>query len=458
MNQKFSEDEVTELKKSTSELKEGIVSIVAILNKHQKGRLYFGIKDDGTVIGQEISSKTLREVSEAITTKIEPKIYPTVTNVKIEDKWCILVEFEGDNIPYVADGRAYIRVSDQDKRLSIEEMRKLLLKSSEKNNKWEEKPSDISLDDIDEDTLKTFVEKGRKKGRISYEYTNKEEVLKKLGLIDKDEKIKNAGYVLFAKEPNIQLRVAIFATEEKTTFLDMQDFSGNIFNLIDKGEQYISQNIRWSANFNTGSFTREDIPEVPIRAMREILCNSFCHRVWDEPYENNIAIYKDRIEICNPGHFTEEATPEDYINKTEPSRPRNPLIAQTIYLSGEIEKWGSGIKNVYNKCKDENIKVEFEDRKTAFFVIIYRKSLDELVENTEKILNNKDMNLKEKSLTDIETKILKLIVKNPKMTQKNMAKELSVTDKTIGRNIANLKQRNIIKRIGTDRSGYWEII
>ena len=61
---------MTELKKSTSELKEGIVSIVAILNKHQKGRLYFGIKDDGTVIGQEISSKTLREVSEAITTKI----------------------------------------------------------------------------------------------------------------------------------------------------------------------------------------------------------------------------------------------------------------------------------------------------------------------------------------------------------------------------------------------------
>lgn len=458
MNQKFIEDEVTELKKTTSELREGIVSIVAILNKHQKGKLYFGIKDDGTVIGQEISSKTLREVSEAINIKIEPKIYPTVTNVKIEGKDCILVEFEGDNIPYVADGRAYIRVSDQDKKLSIEEMRKILLKSSERNNKWEEKPSDITLDDIDEEVLKTFIEKGRKKGRISYEYTNKEEVLNKLGLMDKNKKIKNAGYVLFAKEPNIQLRVAIFATEEKTTFLDMQDFSGNIFNLIDKGEQYISKNIRWSANFNTGSFAREDIPEVPIRAMREILCNSFCHRDWNEPYENNIAIYKDRIEICNPGHFTEEATPEDYINKTEPSRPRNPLIAQTIYLSGEIEKWVSGIKNVYNKCKDDNLKVEFEDRKTAFFVVVYRKNLDELIENTEKILDTKKVDSKDKNLTDIEMKILKLIVKNPKMTQKDMAKELGVTDKTIRRNIANLKQVNLIERVGSDRSGYWEII
>ena len=76
------------------------------------------------------------------------------------------------------------------------------------------------------------------------------------------------------------------------------------------------------------------------------MCNSFCHCNWNEPYENNIAIYKDRIEVCNSGHFTDEATPEDYIRKTEPSRPRNPLIAQTIYLSGEIEKWGTGIKKV----------------------------------------------------------------------------------------------------------------
>lgn len=53
---KLQEDEITELKKSTSELKEGVISIVAILNKHKHGKLYFGIKDDGTVVGQEIGN------------------------------------------------------------------------------------------------------------------------------------------------------------------------------------------------------------------------------------------------------------------------------------------------------------------------------------------------------------------------------------------------------------------
>ena len=112
MSINFSENEVIELKKSTGELKEAIISIVSILNKHNSGNLYFGIKDNGDVIGQEVSSKTIRDVSKSIAENIEPKIYPKVNKVKIDDKMCILVEFEGDDIPYLAFGRAYMRVGD----------------------------------------------------------------------------------------------------------------------------------------------------------------------------------------------------------------------------------------------------------------------------------------------------------------------------------------------------------
>ncbi len=50
-NINFLENEVIEFKKTTGELKEGIISIVSILNKHQGGKLYFGIKDNGEIIG-----------------------------------------------------------------------------------------------------------------------------------------------------------------------------------------------------------------------------------------------------------------------------------------------------------------------------------------------------------------------------------------------------------------------
>ena len=46
------ETEQIEFKKSTGELKEGIQSIVAILNKHGSGTLCFGVKNKGDVIGQ----------------------------------------------------------------------------------------------------------------------------------------------------------------------------------------------------------------------------------------------------------------------------------------------------------------------------------------------------------------------------------------------------------------------
>jgi ATP-dependent DNA helicase RecG len=59
----FQETETMELKRSTSELKEAVISIVAMLNKHQRGELWFGVKNDGTVAGQQISDKTIRVVS-----------------------------------------------------------------------------------------------------------------------------------------------------------------------------------------------------------------------------------------------------------------------------------------------------------------------------------------------------------------------------------------------------------
>lgn len=89
------ESETLEFKKSTSELKEACISIGAILNKHGVGTLYFGIKPDGTVIGQNVSESTLRDVSRAIYESIHPQIYPVIDKVALEDKAVIKVEFNG---------------------------------------------------------------------------------------------------------------------------------------------------------------------------------------------------------------------------------------------------------------------------------------------------------------------------------------------------------------------------
>ena len=123
---KVKESEIVELKKSTSELKEALKSIVAILNKHQKGILYFGITNTGEIVGQHITERTIREVSTAIGTKIDPVVYPSVEEVKIDEKSCLKVTFSGKDIPYLVDGRAYIRVGDEDRKLGRKELEEMI--------------------------------------------------------------------------------------------------------------------------------------------------------------------------------------------------------------------------------------------------------------------------------------------------------------------------------------------
>jgi ATP-dependent DNA helicase RecG len=106
---RYKESETVELKKSTSELKEAVISIAAMLNKHGKGTVYFGIKDDGTAIGQQAGKETLRDVAQAIAERIEPKIFPRIKTTSIQGKTCVKVEFEGAQSPYFAYGRAYTR-------------------------------------------------------------------------------------------------------------------------------------------------------------------------------------------------------------------------------------------------------------------------------------------------------------------------------------------------------------
>ena len=143
------ETETLEFKKTTSELKEAVQSICAILNKHQHGELYFGVKPDGTPIGQIVTEESLREVSQKIKNFIEPKIYPSINRVVIGGKECIHVAFEGTQVPYFAYGVARIRVADEDLIMSPEQITELLLKSGREGNRWESLVSNKSIEDVD---------------------------------------------------------------------------------------------------------------------------------------------------------------------------------------------------------------------------------------------------------------------------------------------------------------------
>ena len=445
MNKKFFEDEVTEFKKSTGELKEAIISIVSILNKHKNGRLYFGIKDNGEVVGQEVSAQTLRDISDAISNKIEPRIYPKISNVKIENRDCILVEFDGDDTPYLADGRAYIRVSDQDKKLSINEMRKILLKSAE-NEKWDERISDKSIDDVNEDILKEYIVRANEAKRISFKYSNKRDILNKLGIL-KNDRLKNAGKVLFCDNTGVDLQMAIFATDTKTTFIDIDKKTESLFSLIQEAQDYIKRNIIWNVEITD---KREEKPEIPVNSIREAIVNSFVHKSYIDPKGPEISIFKNRVEIYNPGPFPLEYTPDDYINNRAHSVLRNPILSGLLYKSSDVETFSSGLQRIYEECKASNVDVHFRTEKYGFTVIFFREGY----RREEKVI---DAGINA-GINDTQKKILILIGENKFISLEEIANILRMNKRTIEKSVENLKEKNLLKRRGSKKSGFWEIL
>jgi ATP-dependent DNA helicase RecG len=438
----MTESEILEYKESLTQLKKSIISIVSILNKHKKGKILFGIKDNGEVIGLSIGKNTLREISKTISDNIEPKIYPEINEEIIENKKCISITFFGDEVPYFAYGRVYIRVSDEDKKMGAKELENFILKKNKFN--WDNQLSDISFNDIDENLLKDYIYKAKKAGRISFDYKNKKDILKKLHLIV-DDKLVNASKVLFSNDTKLELQTAVFAGKSKSNFIDINKFNGNIFYLLEESEKYIKKHINWSVKF--GKLKREEIPEIPITAIREALVNSFCHRDFFRAEGNKVAIFKDRLEIYNPGKFPEGYKPYDFIRNSHESVLRNPLIANALYLSKEIEKWGSGLKRIYDECKKNNVKLEFKNLKDGFKIIFYRKIAPV----------NAPVNAPVK-LSDLQNNILKLIINNEKITYDEISLELNTNRTTIMRNISKLKELKLLKRIGSDKTGYWKIL
>lgn len=146
--------------------------------------------------------------------------------------------------------------------------------------------------------------------------------------------------------------------------------------------------------------------------------------------------------------------------------PRNPLIANTLYLSKDIEKWGSGFRRIAEACAKAKVKVKFEIRKNGFMVIFYRKTDEELYNLTQNdtknvALNDKDVALKLKEqypkLRKVYVDIIKVIFENKDITQEEIADKLSKTRNSIYRNTKTLKDMGILERVGSKKKGYWKI-
>ena len=417
------------------------------------GSLFFGIDDDGIVKGLD----DVQHVCESISCKIRDYMdpLPDVEMIPQEIDSHEILQLKvsaGSYTPYyyVGDGQrvAFIRIGDESLPATAEQMVRLVLKGS--NKTYDSLHTDYKAEDYAFTILaNTF------KTRTSQEWNKK--YLLSFGLVTNSGNLTNAG-ALFADDcPMWQSRLYCTRWDGKAKgdAINDAEFTGNVLMLLREAMNFVKSNTKkgWEKLPNG----RKNKPEYAERAVLEAMVNHFIHRDYTVMGgEVHLDIYEDRLTITSPGGMYNGMLIQDLDIADVSSERRNPILANVMAQLDYMEKRGSGLTRICNETqaldgyKDE-LKPVFKSTPTQFQTIIFASSDNQ---NVGDFVGD----MSETKLTERQQKILNLIKESPTISAKQMSETLSVTTRTIERDLSMMKKVGVLKREGKDNDGVWIII
>ena len=431
------ETEFIEFCESTEDRDRGIESMSSILNKHGKGTLYFGVRDNGDVSGQTVDDSTLSRLSRDIARDLKPQCrYSVSEHASPDGKRFIEVEFSGSRAPYSAGGRYFIRCHGEDRLMDNETIRQYY-KNIAGYSGWEKADSGCSFKNIKEEQLKAYVANAREKGRLALKYTAADQVLSRLGLMFNEVNLNNAGNVLFSRNGPVRVRLVRFAGAARLTVISLHVFEGNVFECIDASMNFLSSNIDLKFILD-GSVRRKEEPEIPREAYREIIVNAFSHGDYSAGTDFELGIYSDRVSVYSPGIFPRPFTPQDFADRESEPLPLNPAISDILFRNGTAEQASAGFERAFRACREKNVRYEYAETTTGFRFDFFRK----------RAARNKT--------PSTEKKIAQLLKEDPFMTEKEISEKCGVTLRTVQRYIKKLKEAWLLLQVkdadGTSRN------
>ena len=425
------ENETLEFKKSTSELKEGIISLSSMLNKHSEGTLYFGVKNDGTVIGQsDVSEATLRDISRKIAEAIKPQVIPEISMELIDDKTIIKVVVKGNANIYSAYDKYYIRSFDEDKKVSPDMLYQLLNSKGEADLIINEA---TSRKDLTFKTLKNLY-------LINGYNINDNQFENNMHLYTKDNQF-NYMAELLADNNDVSIKVVTFAGKDKSIMLKRTEYGMKcLISAVTDVLEYM--NVINETKVKLGGIQRQEESYFDYPSFKEAWLNACVHTRWIEKIPPAVYIFDDRIEIVSNGGLPKALNKEDFFKGI--SKPVNQALLNIFTNLNLIDQTGHGIPLIIDKYGKEAFYISDN---TIIVTIPINKNL----------LETQNSNLYEE-LNDIEKKVMLEINKTKKITMEMLAAKVGVSERYIEKIIKKLKEEKYLERIGSNKNGYWKIL
>ena len=309
-----------------------------------------------------------------------------------------------------------------------------------------------TLKDLDPERMAWFIRTARKTRRFPLAGdASPTELLEHLNLLD-DRRLTNAAVLLFGKQPqrfliSSEIKCAHFhGTEVAKPIPSYQVYKRTVFELVDQAIDFVLSKIALSVG------TREAGPQAPVRyeipreVVAEAIINAVAHRDYTSNGSVQVMLFSDRLEVWNPGTLPPSLTLEK-LRQAHGSVPGNPLLAEPMYLTGYIERMGTGTRDMIQRCTEAGLPEPVFAVSDGFQTIIRRVRGEGAGEDTSGKTSGKTSVL-----------ILDMIRQQPDITIPEMAEALGKSTRAIEMQLAKLRNSGKLQRVGPAKGGRWEII
>lgn len=418
------------------------------------GSLFIGVDNDGIVKGLDDIQRVCETISNKIRDYMDPLPEVEMIPHKTDEGMNVLqLKVNAGNYTpyyYVGDGQhvAFVRIGDESVPATAEHMVRLVLKGSNKTY-------DSLITDYRKDDNSFIILANEFKKRTEQDWNTK--YLLSFGLVTSKGYLTNAGALFSDDCPLWQSR--LYCTrwdgKDKSDAINDAEFTGNIIMLLRESMNFVKSNTR--RGWEKLPDGRKNKPEYAERAVLETMVNHFIHRDYTVMgSEVHLDIYNDRLTVTSPGGMYNGMLIQDLDIKDVSSERRNPILANVMAQLDYMEKRGSGLTRICNETKAlegyrDELKPKFKSTPTQFQTIIFASS------DTPNV-GEYDGDMSETKLTERQQKILNLIKESPTITGKQMSEILSVSQRTIERDLSVLQKLDVLKREGKDNDGVWIVI
>jgi ATP-dependent DNA helicase RecG len=453
------EDSVLQFKLDVTNPDSLAAELVAMANG-KGGQIVLGVADDGSLPG--LSAADVRRlnqvISNAATQNMRSPISPRTENVPVAKGRVVIVIHvpEGLDKPYFdRSGVIWLKAGADKRRLnSKEELRRLFQSAGEFHA--DELPTKAGIEKLDTPRFREFLHDAYRQPlpRTRADLTR---LLQNMDLATADGRLNLAGALLFAKNPErIKPQFILKAirypgtTIHSTRYLDTEDFVGPFRSIFDGAMAFISRNLRKEQA--SGGVNSPGVPEIPPSVFEELLVNALVHRDYLISAPIRLFVFDDRIEIISPGHLPNNLTVERI--RSGISNIRNPILISYV-AKGLLPYRGLG-SGITRALRDWPDIVFLDDRDGCqFTAAVARKPA--AAASSRNPAERLDAT-REKTREKTRDKILRVLAVRPEISMAGLTEQLGISTKGVEWQIREMKKAGILKRIGPDKGGHWEVV